>query len=207
MAVPRSVTRLTIILATTAGCHTGRTASSPAVACTNDADVPAAVRDRLSKLPADLSNTSHARDATEDKAVIARLAPGGFAGLFVGRSGRLVVLLTDTSQRATALPALDTLLRRVYHRPLAISDAEARPARWNFAVLYAWFEYVASTMLGPDVPSVGIDEADNRILIGARDEKARDRAVTRLNGLGLPCKLVNVRITGPVVINRRDDTR
>jgi hypothetical protein len=142
----------------------------------------------------------HAHGATEAKVVLAHQVPGGFAGVYLTRAGQSVVLLTDTSQQRNALPVLDSLLTRIYRRSLHVRNAEVHAANWNFADLYAWQRYFAETLLGSDVPTIAIDEAKNRVVVGAKDAKIRDGLVARLNELGLPCNLGTFSVNGPPAI-------
>ena len=146
-----------------------------------------------------------ARTATERKAAIASQIPGGFAGSYAqdaderGELKTVVVLLRDTTQRSAAVGVLDTLLPRIYRRsPFRV--ALVRPAVWDFSELYAWDKFLATHVpLGKDLVSSGIDEFNNRIKFGARDARSRDRILRRLSELGLPCGLVVVEVTGPII--------
>ena len=146
-----------------------------------------------------------ARTATERKAAIANQVPGGFAGIYLRSDAYgFVVMLQDTTQRSAALAVLDTLLPRIYQRSVPVRDALVRPAAWDFSELVAWQHFLTMRVpLGKDAVMIGLAESENRIVVGARDARARDRILRRLNELSVPCGLVVVEVSGPIVLNGR----
>lgn len=132
----------------------------------------------------------------DDKwADLARQVPGGFAGvLYV--DNKPVLMLTDPSQSAAAKQALAPSFPT-----FDVRGAEVRQARWDFAQLVDWFDYL--TARTPVWQTEGItsgdkDEAVNRISYGVLDAAARDRLVHTLAGIELPCDLIVIKITGPI---------
>jgi hypothetical protein len=147
-----------------------------------------------------------ARTATEQKAAIASQIPGGFAGSYArtlterGEANTIAVLLRDTTQRAAAVAVLDTLLPRIYRRAAPFRISMVRPATWDFSELHAWYQFLGVRVpLGEDLVMTAIEESKNRIKFGVRDTRGRDRILRRLSELSLPCGLVVVEVTGPVI--------
>jgi hypothetical protein len=108
-----------------------------------------------------------------------------------------VLMLTDPEQAAAARHALAPEFVG-----FDINGAEVRRVRWDFAQLVDWYNYLS--VRGPDWRTVGMtsgdkDEALNRIRYGVLDEAARDRLLQSLAGMDLPCDLIAVEITGPIV--------
>src|SRR4051794_26826503 len=64
------------------------------------------------------------RMTAEEKAIIAQKIPGGFAGIYLDRTARTVILFTDTATGRAALPTLDSALTRIYRRSFLVRDAE-----------------------------------------------------------------------------------
>jgi hypothetical protein len=129
-------------------------------------------------------------------AALANEVPGGFAGVFQDKS-QPVLLLADRSRETEAKAALAPYLTNLYG--VDMSTVEVRPARWNFAQLVNWHTYLFRHT--PVSATVGISGSDtdvalNRILITVESVAARDRAVTALRGVTLPCDLIALQI-GP----------
>jgi hypothetical protein len=85
------------------------------------------------------------------------------------------------------------------------AGARVRRGRWDFAQLYDWHRYITLhiKLPGTDVVAWGIDERQNRLYFGVRDEPARSRFEHALARLHLPCFLVSLEVTGPVVPQRQ----
>jgi hypothetical protein len=182
----------------TASC--ARTTPKPAVLdenCRPDApavSVPAAARESL-------PNGVHFSSTEENWARVAREIPGGFGGV-IRQDGGLLVYLVDTTQRTEAAAAL--IARRV----VSSSDApRIRAARWSFDQLYDWNRYIILRYSLPnrDVIGWGIDEHKNRLAFDVVDESSRKRVVGALADLHLPCFLVEVEVTGPVIQQRAEN--
>jgi hypothetical protein len=74
--------------------------------------------------------------------------------------------------------------------PFPVDRAVVRTARWDFAQLVDWFNY-----LYPRLPGVSLgdkDEVLNRIRFAASSPTAREHLVQALKALDLPCDLVVV---------------
>lgn len=141
--------------------------------------------------------TDRAYTIDDRMAALARRAPGGFAGVFYDQ-GRPVLLLTDPAQAAAAKLALAPELAN-----FPVADAEARPARWDYAQLNDWYRYVRRqglSVAASGVVSTDLDEAANRLHFGVLDAATRDRLAARLTELGVPCDLVLVSLQSPPIL-------
>jgi hypothetical protein len=128
---------------------------------------------------------------------LAERVPGGFAG-FIGDGGKLVLFLTDPSQAAAAKAALAGKASGV-----DVQSAEVRQARWDFAQLVNWFNYLStqsSLMSTPGMSSADKNEAINRIVYGTVDSASRLLLIEKLQALDLPCDLIRVEVTGRVTL-------
>jgi len=127
-------------------------------------------------------------------AEVAREVPGRFGGV-LNESGP-VIYLVDTTRRADAIAAL--VARGVL--PVAKGEkARVRQGRWDFAQLYDWYRYLAVHLPSERVSSA-IDEGQNRIWYGMVDEQQRVRFERALAPLRLPCFLVTLEVTGPMIL-------
>lgn len=127
-------------------------------------------------------------------ALLAETLPGGFAGVFYDK-GKPVLMLTDPSQAPAAKAALLHALSG-----FDVAGAEVRQARWDFAQLVNWFDYLVRTPIWrtPGMTSGDKDEVLNRIRYGVVDAAARERLLEALASAELPCDLIVVEITGPI---------
>jgi hypothetical protein len=149
--------------------------------------VPAAIRESLAPFPT-------GRQATIDDqwAVTAREIPGGFAGIIL--EGGPVVFLVDTTQREAALAALIARHAIPGRHP---ERARVRRARWDFAQLHEWYEYLNGHLTGDSGFAMGdIDEGHNQLTYGVADSAAQRRFEAILARLPVPCGLVVVEVTG-----------
>ena len=127
---------------------------------------------------------------------LALRVPGGFAGVMYVDS-KPVLMLTDPAQAAAAKQALAPEFVA-----FDINGAEVRKVRWDFAQLVDWSNYLSArtpVLRTPGITSSDRDEGINRIRYGVLDESARDRLLQALAQMDLPCDLIAVEITGPIV--------
>lgn len=128
-------------------------------------------------------------------AALARQVPGGWGGFFY-HEGQPTVYLVDPSQREAALRAIAPHIGRD-----DVLRSAVRQGRWDFAQMYDWYRYLAQHAWAvPGVHSSDIQEAQNRIIYGVRDEAAREQLTRKLTALGIPCGLVLIEITPPATI-------
>jgi len=122
---------------------------------------------------------------------LAATVPGGFAGFFSDSTHTPILMLTEPAQAAAAQRAL---AGKIWVPPTAI----ARQARWNFAQLVDWFDYIVPRItVGP--ASADNDESINRIHLRTSSVAVRDSIVRVLASLPLPCDLVVVDLSGGVL--------
>ena len=165
----------------------------PALGCSAASpvfDVPAAALDSI-LAARDTLGSPDARWAT-----LSRAAPGGFSGLWLDRTGRVVLALTDTTARTSATAFVNA------HPELSggfiVADGPVQETRWSFAQLWAWDAYILDIYGSePSVHSVDRDEVRNRIRIGLEHGAARDRLAARLRDRGIPCNLVVLTLVEP----------
>ena len=135
-----------------------------------------------------------ARDFVTDEAWarLARTVPGGFAGVVYDTTIKTqVLMLTQPARAAEAEAALAKWLP-------GIGGATVREARWDFAQLVDWYNYLMPRMKGVGAVSSDKDENINRIEFGATSIAARDSVVRALSAFPLPCDLVVVDLHGLV---------
>lgn len=149
-----------------------------------------AKRDSLPPPPTDF------RTLDDEWAEIARQVPGRWGGVVLD-GGILTIYLVDPSKRAQAVAALFAL---GVGAPYDIRQARVKQGRWDFAQLYDWYRYINVRVGWPEgLVLTDIDEGRNRVVYGVQDDNAKARLEAVVEPLGLPCELVVVEVTGPVV--------
>lgn len=119
---------------------------------------------------------------------LATRVPGGFAGVWYDSTHTPILMLTDPAQEAAAKQAL----AREFAFPFR--EAAVHQARWNFAQLVDWYNYILPHLDAP--ASADKDEAINRIHLHVATAEDRDRLLRALGRLPLPCDLVVVDLDG-----------
>lgn len=134
------------------------------------------------------------RDDWEERSKIAQTIPGGFGGISHREiDPRTVVYLIDTTQLATAVPALVSAgLLPVNPRVGVIQG------RWTYAQLYDWLRYIHMHILGVRVSAWTLDDYRNRIYYGLEDEAAAVDLGRKLAEMHAPCFLVAVEVIGRI---------
>jgi hypothetical protein len=97
------------------------------------------------------------------------------------------------TQPERALEAKESLTKSVPGFPFA--TATVRQARWDFAQLVDWYNYLRPRITVPNVTS-DKDEGINRIRLSVTSIAARDSLVSALSRFPLPCDLVVVDLNG-----------
>jgi len=148
-----------------------------------------------------LSSNSVSSDPQAHTAWLARRVPGGLAfGQAFDENHHAIIRLTDTAQKFAALATLDTLAPSNGKPRAASADSVlAVRVRWDFAELYDWMWYLThalSRSIG--VNGWGIDTDNDRIDIGVEKRESVPAVVSWLIEKGVPCRLVAVRVTGPI---------
>lgn len=129
---------------------------------------------------------------------LARQIPG-FGGYWFDESGDLVVSLTDLRQEGAARAAVAGVAAR---RPLLGEDRHAGPATvrarkasYDFVQLQGWRVRLRQLLGMPGMVYLDVDEAANRVRIGAQDYAIGD-VRARVAGLGVPAAAVIVESAG-----------
>jgi hypothetical protein len=150
-----------------------------------------------------LSSNSVSNDPQAHTAWLARRVPGGLAfGRAFDDNHHPIIRLTDPTQKLAALATLDTLAPSNGKPRAASADSVlAIRVRWDFAELYDWMWYLtnaSSDVRGLGINSGGIDTHNDRIEFGVEKREAVPGLVSWLIGRGVPCRLVAVRVIGPI---------
>jgi len=129
---------------------------------------------------------------------VAERVPGGFAGILLD-DNKPVLMLTDPRQAAAAKAVLAPEITW-----FNIRGAEVRKARWDFAQLVDWYDYLG--VRGPIWRTAGLvggakDVGINRVRYGVVDSAALDELRQGLAGMNLPCDLIALEISGPAIPN------
>lgn len=125
---------------------------------------------------------------------IAATAPGGFAGVLY-RDGKPILKLTRPEEADDAKAALAPLVRS-----FPIAKATIKPARWDFAQLVDWYNYLAqrTPLWRLNVITGDKDESRNRLVYGISDSVHLKLVRSLLDSLAIPCDLVVLEIRGPI---------
>jgi hypothetical protein len=143
------------------------------------------------------------KDTQERSAWFARRVPGGLAfGRAFDDNHRPIIRLTDPAQKLAALATLDSLAPNTGRpRVMSADSITAVRVRWDFAELYDWMQYLqAAFSEGRTIPvnSGGIDTGNDRLEFGVERRESLPVLVSWLIEKGVPCRLVAVRVTGPI---------
>ena len=107
---------------------------------------------------------------------LARTIPGGFAGTIYDSTHSPVLMLTQPALAASAKQAL------VGRLAFPITDATVREARWDFAQLVDWFNYLLPRLtIGAAMADK--DESINRIRFTVTSIAVRDSLVRAVSAL------------------------
>jgi len=125
---------------------------------------------------------------------LATTTPGGFAGVFRDSSYTPILMLTDPSQASAAKRALEGKIG------VPLQQATVRQARWDFAQLVDWFNYLLPRVAAAGLPiTADKDESLNRVRFSVVSIEQRDKVVAALAALPVPCDLVVVDLNGLIV--------
>lgn len=127
---------------------------------------------------------------------LAATVPGGFAGVFYDSAHTPILMLTEPAQASAAKRALAGNIS------FPLEQAAVHQARWNFAQLVDWYNYLVPRLGGEPVTS-DKDEVLNRVRFSVTSVENRDRVVGALAKLPLPCDLVVVDLGGVIVSTSR----
>jgi len=143
------------------------------------------------------------KDLQEYTAWLARRVPGGLAfGPAVDANHRPIIRLTDPTLKFAALATLDSLAPpRGLPRIANADSVRAVKVRWDFAELYDWLQYLQTGSFGGrriPVTIMGVNTHNDRIEFGVETRESLPVLVSWLIEKGVPCRLVAVRVSGPI---------
>ena len=133
-------------------------------------------------------------DPDDHWADIAERIPGGFAGILYDRNGKPTLMLTHPQQAPEVKQALAT---DPTFRHFNLMGAQALKARWDFAQLVDWYNYLwlhTSVAETRGLVMGDKNEETNRIYFGVETESGRQELAGKLRALDLPCDLVRIGI-------------
>lgn len=127
---------------------------------------------------------------------IAERLPGGFAGILYDLDGKPLLMLTHPERAPEVKKAL---LSDYSFRHFDIMGAQVLQARWSFAQLVDWYNYLwdhASVGETKGFAGADKDEGTNRIWFAVETEAGRQQLAERIRALGVPCDLVRIGTMG-----------
>lgn len=152
--------------------------------------LPSALRAQLQPRTGMMQPDDHWADLAEK-------IPGGFAGVLL-IDGQPSMWLVHPEQEAAAKAAL---LTDPSFGNFDFRRAQVLQARWDFAQLVDWYNYLMTTGIWTNsgLVSGDKDERINRIRYGVKDEASQQELVRRLEALDVPCNLIQVGLESPPV--------
>jgi hypothetical protein len=150
-----------------------------------------------SALRAQLAPRTDMMQPDDHWADLAEKVPGGFAGILF-LLGQPTMWLVHPEQEEAAKLALAS---DPTFGSFDIRGAQVLKARWDFAQLVDWFNYLNGTDIwrNSGFTSADKDERINRIRYGVKDEASRAELVRRLEALNVPCNLIQIALENPIV--------
>ena len=128
---------------------------------------------------------------------MARQVPGGWGGVFLVSNNTLMIYLVEPTKETEAKTALFSFGVGL---PRDIRTAQVKKGRWDFAQLFDWYRYIQPHInFSNGVSFTDIDEARNRLLYGMVNADAKASLEASMQSLNLPCELVIIEVTGPIV--------
>jgi len=133
----------------------------------------------------DNTSQSLTQDTDHDVMRIISTKSSSFAGLYRDRdTGKLVINLTDVSQKDVALQAAANVLDA---DRISKEGVEVRQVKYSMAQLKTWKDAVSQVMFDTEgVVAVGVDQVRNRVFVGVNDDKAKSVIRSKLTELNLP---------------------
>lgn len=133
----------------------------------------------------DNTSQSLTQDTDHDVMRIISTKSSSFAGLYRDRdTGKLVINLTDVSQKDVALQAAANVLGA---DRISKEGVEVRQVKYSMAQLKTWKDAVSQVMFDTEgVVAVGVDQVRNRVFVGVNDDKAKSVIRSKLTELNLP---------------------
>lgn len=127
---------------------------------------------------------------------IARTEVPGFAGFYLRDDGTPVVRLTDQRQRGAAERFVAQEIASA-RRGGRLTGAPQRPvfveARYDFAQLKDWSDQLHTLFVRDDVYLMDVDEVENRVFVGVRDQAAVAAVRAHAAQIGIPGNALHVQ--------------
>lgn len=119
----------------------------------------------------------------------------GFGGLYLDSNGsRLNVHLLEPRAKGAVIAAIAA----VFGPGRFPKDVRVLQGQYDYRELIEWNDHILNVLTLPGVSYKGIDDAQNRLLIGLENEEARGRVEKALDAVGIPRDAVIIKVTGPV---------
>jgi hypothetical protein len=125
----------------------------------------------------------------------ARAEAPGLAGYYLEGNGTPVILLKDQAHRGAAQRYLAQQIAAT--RKGRIADASRQPVfrtvAYDFAELKGWFDQLEGLVQREEVYTIDVDEVQNRVTVGVRDEAAIGAVRSEAARVGVPSAALYVR--------------
>lgn len=122
----------------------------------------------------------------DEWASIARSGISGFAGVYYDKSGQLVILLTDRRHRDAAAEYLQGRISPYGGNGRGAGQVRYELVKYDFAQLNGWADRMLALFASPDVFTIDIDEVNNRVRIGVRNDEVALWVAEEALSAGLP---------------------
>jgi hypothetical protein len=121
-----------------------------------------------------------------------------FAGVHIDEHQDILYVHMRNGNSATVRAAVAELKAAFGDQHLKQGRVEMLPATFRFSELKHWHDRIAIDVLQhPGVTFIGIDHADNRVVVGVEDSDVRSSLEPKLVGYRLPPEAIHFMETGP----------
>lgn len=130
----------------------------------------------------------------------------GLGGVFLDRSGQVVVYLKDMERQGEALKELRAIaaglnVDAAFRAKLGTEDGtKIVPGQFGFSELVAWQQEISQSVREPGFLSIDADEALNRVRLTITEEASRDAFMHAVADAGVPESAV-VFDTSPLIVS------
>jgi len=121
-----------------------------------------------------------------------------FAGVHIDEHRDILYIHMHNGHPAAARAAVAELKTSFGDQHLKQGTVQIIPATFRFSELKHWHDQIAVDVLQhPGVTFIGIDHADNRVVVGVEDSDVRSSLEPKLVGYRLPPEAIHFMETGP----------
>lgn len=164
-------------------------------ACSDSRERPGAVTAPRGAIAASMSGARSMFVSYDDKLAAIAAAEPAFGGLY-NDAGVLTVVVTDTTRPPEAVrSAITRVLNVPRFRSMPI---RLRLGRYGFAQLYTWNKSLPGQSSIPGVISYGVDQVQNRITIGVRNDATAALMRQALAARAIPAEAVIIFTRPPI---------